>query len=396
MLAFCAVLTAAVVLVGLVWSSRHLLLARERRGGFQLSPESPGPPASPPRVTVIIPAKDEAGNIEACLRSWQRQDYPNFEILVANDRSGDRTGQIAEGVCAEDPRVRVVHIDRLPEGWCGKGHAIWTVAGRTDGEWLCMTDADCRQTSDRTLSVAMQYAVDDRVDLLSMLPKLEMRSFWENVVQPVCGGVMMIWFHPDRVNNPRRRNAYANGAFVLMPRRAYEAVGTHAAIPNVLMEDMQLARRTKDAGLRLRVVRTRGLYHVRMYTCLREILRGWSRIFLGSFGCLRRLTISLLVLLMMGLLPSAVTVTGFAMAAAGAEPSGWWWACGIAGAAVVVLQGSVVYRFYKLIDARPGLLWTYPLGCIVAMIAVLVAITKLRPGSRVVWKGTVYAGKGDS
>jgi chlorobactene glucosyltransferase len=395
-LGLCIFMTVVVGLAAAVWASRHYLLWREHRAGSGLSPESPGPPADPPRVSVIIPAKDEGHNIEACLRSWQRQDYPNFEIIVSNDRSRDQTGAIAERLAAEDPRLRVVHIEDLPEGWCGKGHAIWKVVGQTDGEWICMTDADCRQTSDRTLSVAMQYAVDQSVDLLTMLPKLEMRSFWENVVQPVCGGIMMIWFHPDRVNNPQRRNAYANGAFVLMPRTAYEAVGTHAAIPNVLMEDMQLARRTTDASLRLRVVRSRGLYRVRMYTCLREILRGWTRIFLGSFGSLRRLTISLVVLLVMGLLPYAAAATGFAMAGAGAAPSACWWACGILGAATVVLQGSVVFRFYRLIDARAALVWTYPLGCVMAVIAVVTAITKLRPSSKVIWKGTTYAGKGDS
>lgn len=390
------VMICVVGLVALVWASRHLLILREQRAARPLSPESPGPPADPPRVTVIIPAKDEGHNIEACVRSWQQQDYPNFEVLVCNDRSTDQTGPIVDRLAADDPRLRVLHIEELPAGWCGKGHAIWKAAGQTHGEWICMTDADCRQTSNRTLSVAMQYATDHAVDLLSMLPRLEMKSLWENVVQPVCGGVMMIWFHPDRVNNPKRRNAYANGAFVLMPRTAYEAVGTHAAIPNVLMEDMQLARRTKDAGLHLEVVRTRGLYRVRMYTCLGEILRGWSRIFLGSFGSLRRLTASLLVLLVMGLLPYATAALGFAMAASGAEPSAWWWACGVVGAATVLLQASVVFRFYTLMDARPALAWTYLLGCIVAIVAVTVAITKLRPGSKVVWKGTTYAGKGDS
>ena len=396
MLVLSVILTVAAGLVGMVWSTRHYLIWRERRTVSPLTPASPGPPGDPPRVSVIIPAKDEAHNIEACLRSWQEQDYPNFEIVVCNDRSADATGSIADAVAAEDARIRVLHIEDLPEGWCGKGHAIWTAAGQTDSEWLCMTDADCRQTSDRTLSVAMQYAVARGVDLLSMLPRLEMKSFWEEVVQPVCGGVMMIWFHPDRVNNPRRRNAYANGAFVLMPRAAYEAVGTHAAIPNVLMEDMQLARRTKDAGLRLRVVRTDGLYRVRMYTSLAEILRGWTRIFLGSFGSARRLAITLLVLLMMGVLPYAAAACGFALAGAGAEPSAWWWACGITATAAILMQVSVVYRFYKLLGARAWLAWSYPLGCVMAVAAVAAALTKLRPGSRVVWKGTSYAGKGDS
>lgn len=395
MLALCIILGVLSAAVFCVWSTRHLMIRKELRRGFVLTEDAPGPPSDPPRVSVIIPAKDEAHNIELCLRSWLAQDYPDFEIIVCNDRSTDGTGRIVESLAAQDDRVRVLHVQTLPEGWCGKGHGIWRSMQIADGDWICMSDADCRQTSTRTLSVGVQYALGHDADLLSMLPKLEMKSFWENVVQPVCSGVMMIWFHPDRVNDPRKHSAYANGAFVLMRRSAYEAVGTHAAIRDVLMEDMQLARRVKDAGLRLEVVRSGRLYVVRMYTCLREILRGWTRIFLGSFGSLRRLLISLLVLIVMGLVPYAAAAVGLSLAGASTTHAAWYWACGIAGAAAVVMQLSVVWRFYRLIDGRPALAWSYPLGCAVAVAAVLWAITKHRPGSSVIWKGTRYASRAD-
>jgi cellulose synthase/poly-beta-1,6-N-acetylglucosamine synthase-like glycosyltransferase len=222
-----------------------------------------------------------------------------------------------------------------------------------------------------------------------VLPELDMRGFWENVVQPVCSGVMMIWFQPDKVNNPRRANAYANGAFILMRRSTYQAVGTHAAVGDKLMEDMHLAARVKQAGAKLRVVRSRGLYSVRMYTSLGEILRGWSRIFFGTFGTLPRLTVSLLVLLVLGLLPYASAIAGGAMAAIGG--SSWWLAAGLVGAAAVAMQLSVIARFYAIAGARPGLAWTYSLGCCVVAVALLMAAGKHWPGATVVWRNTHYA-----
>jgi hypothetical protein len=225
--------------------------------------------------------------------------------------------------------------------------------------------------------------------MLSVLPELDMRGFWENVVQPVCSGVMMIWFPPDKVNDPARPNAYANGAFILMKRSTYQALGTHAAVRDKLMEDMHLAARAKQTGAALRVVRSRGLYRVRMYTSLSEILRGWSRIFFGTFGTLPRLTVSLLLMLLMGLLPYVAATAGLTAAALGGSP--WWLAAGLAGAATIVMQISVIARFYAIAGARPSLAWTYVIGCCVVTITLLMAAAKHWPGATVVWRNTRYA-----
>ena len=389
MTALAITLTVLASLVCLVWLSRHLRIWRERRTGLLLGPDSPGPPESPPKVSVLAAAKDEAACIETCVRTMLDQDYPNFEMVVCNDRSADGTAGIVQRVADEDPRLRLVNITDLPEGWCGKNNAMQTGIATTDGQWICMIDADCRQVSRRTLSVAMQYAQDSGADLLSVLPRLEMKSWWENVVQPVCGGVMMIWFPPEKVNDPHAPNAYANGAFILIRRSAYEAIGTHEAVKDRLNEDMHMARLVKQAGLQLRVIRGEGLYLVRMYTSFMQIIRGWSRIFYGTFGTLRRLVISLAVVTIMGLLPYLAAGAGAAGWALAAEPAWPWRMLSIAGLASVAMQLSVIYRFYKLINAKSGLFWTYPIGCAVAMWTLACSLTKLG-GAKVVWKSTGY------
>jgi cellulose synthase/poly-beta-1,6-N-acetylglucosamine synthase-like glycosyltransferase len=390
-------LTILSAVAALVWLTRHFMVSRERKKNDVLSPNSLGLEGPVPHISVFVAAKDEEENIEACVRTMLSQDYPSFDMTVCNDRSVDRTGDIVRSVAAEDSRLHLANIDHLPKGWCGKCHAMSNgIAANAASEWIAMTDADCKQISPRTLSVAMRRALDSGADLLSVLPELEMNGWWENIIQPVCSGVMMIWYLPDKVNNPAKPNAYANGAFILMKRSAYEAVGKHEAVKDKLMEDMHLAARIKQAGMKLRVIQSTGLYSVRMYTSLKQILRGWSRIFFGTFGTFPKLAISLAIMLVMGLLPYLTAALGFSLGLAGGEHAAAFLAAGIVALAAVVLQLSVIYRFYCLAGARRDLFWTYPIGCIVVVVTLLMAMTKHRRGAKVVWRNTAYAKPGNS
>jgi len=389
MVVSCVVLTVFSVLVTMVWISRHVMINQQQRSGRMLGPDCPGPGDGPPLISVMVAAKDEEACIERCVRSMLDQDYPNFEMIVCNDRSDDNTAAIVERIAAEDPRLRLVNIESLPEGWCGKNNAMQTGIAQSRGEWICMIDADCRQTSNRTLSVAMQHVRDNDIDLFSILPDLEMNGFWEKVIQPVCSGVMMIWFSPDKVNNPDKPNAYANGAFMLMRREVYQAIGTHEAVKDQVNEDMHMADRIKKSGKKLRVLRSDRLYTVRMYTSFKEIIRGWSRIFFGTFGTLKRLTISFLLMAVMGLLPYAAALVGLLGFHSGGSTAAL--VCGIAGLAGVAMQLSVIFRYYRLLGNAGVLALTYSMACIITLVVIVISMTKLRAGATVTWKSTTYS-----
>jgi chlorobactene glucosyltransferase len=389
MVVSCVVLTVFSVLVAMLWTSRHVMIYRQQHSGRSLGPDSPGPGSDPPLVSVVVAAKDEEACIERCVRSMLDQDYPNFEMIVCNDRSDDNTAAIVEQIAAEDPRLRLLNIESLPEGWCGKNNAMQTGIAQSKGEWICMSDADCCQTSNRTLSVAMQHARDNDIDLFSILPGLEMKGFWEKTIQPVCSGVMMIWFSPDKVNNPDKPNAYANGAFMLMRREVYEAIGTHEAVKTEVNEDMHMADRIKKSGMKLRVLRSDGLYTVRMYTSFKQIIRGWSRIFFGTFGTLKRLAISFLLMAVMGLLPYAAALVGLLGFHSGGSTEAL--VCGIAGLSTVAMQLSVIFRYYRLLGNAGILALTYSMACIITLVVIIISMTKLRTGATVTWKSTSYA-----
>ncbi|MCG3137628.1 MAG: hypothetical protein HJJLKODD_01477 [Phycisphaerae bacterium] len=379
-------------LVALIWGSRHLAVSRGRRTAVRLSSTSASDwPADLPRITVLVAAKDEEANIGRCVRSLIAQDYPALQIIAINDRSSDRTAEIIDDLARRHPeRFRALHVTQLREGWFGKNNAMRVGVEQADGEWFCFTDADCHFLSPRTLTTAVHYALQERVDFLCILPVLETGTFWERLLQPVCAAIMVMWFRPEKVNDPRSKAAYANGAFMLMKRELYESLGGHEAVRTELNEDMHLARLTKEAGRRLRVVENEDLYQTRMYTDFRSTWRGWSRIFLGCFGSLRRLLISTAVLSLASIFPYVsllIGVLGWLMS--GGTP--WMWLT-LTAAGTVAIQLSLLFRFYRLARCDVRYLPGYFLGAVVALTMLVNAMLKLNGRARTVWRGTAYRG----
>lgn len=390
MLVFAIIVTSLAAGVGLEWVVRNMLALRVWRAMFHLTADYPLTLDDWPTLSLVVAARDEEANIEACLTSLLAQDYPRLEVIVVNDRSTDATGRIIHGIAEKDARVRAIDIDRLPEPWCGKNHAMQRGIEQGRGEWILMHDADCKQVCPRTLRLAMQYALDTQADMLSLLPEHRYESFWERYLLPILTGVLMIWFRPSRVNNPRKRDAFANGMFMLIRRGAYEAIGTHEAVRGSLIEDMDIARRVKARGLNLRVAPSTALFTVRMYASLAQIVRGWERIFIGAFRNVPGLTKVLLVLTGRGLTPAATAAIGWAMIAAGAAPADWWLAAAIIGSVSLLAQLVMAARFSKHLKSRWVYGLTYPVACIMVAALLVKAMFKLRLGGKIVWRDTVY------
>ena len=384
---------ALLVLIGLVWLSRHAQIGQACRAGRGLSSTAyDAPLAEAPRVSVLVAAKDEEENIAACVESLLEQDYPDFELIAINDRSEDRTGEILrEFHRRHADRMRVVTITSLRDGWFGKNNAMHEGVAASTGEWLCFVDADCTQTSRRTLSVAVQECRHQGTDFLSILPVLITKSFWERIIQPVCAAIMMIWFRPQKVNDPGSSAAYANGAFMLMKRDVYDAIGGHYAVKTEINEDIHLARIAKQRGFRLQVIQNDDLYTTHMYASLGAAWRGWSRIFYGCLGTFRRLFVALAVLTMLSLAP---WVSWFAAAAglwrsAADESAQWWRWVLIVATITVLLEQSVMARFYKLVRMPVIYSFGYLLGAVLTWGMLVAAISKLA-GATTTWRGTTY------
>jgi chlorobactene glucosyltransferase len=378
-----AVLAGFLALLSLVWLKRHFDIWRAGQEHLLSEADADCDDTRFPGVSVLVAAKDEEANIEQCARGLLAQDYPHFEVLVINDRSTDGTGKIIDRLAAETSRFRAVHVTELPEGWFGKNNAMRTGVAAARHELLIFSDADCSFDSPQLLRAAVSYARRNGVEFLSVLPRLEAIDWWERVIQPVAGGVMVYWTPPHKVNDPRSSCAYANGAFMLMTRQAYARLGGHEAVKATLNEDMHFARRAKAEGVALRVLRSKEMYRVRMYVGLKQIWRGWSRIFYGCFGTFPKLLASVMMLTFASVMPYVVLV--------GAMLGGEAWR-GVAAAAglCVLAQQSVLWRYYPLSGIPAPYAMTYPLGAFMCLGITLDAMTRLS-GRKTTWRGTAYA-----
>jgi glycosyltransferase involved in cell wall biosynthesis len=371
-----------------IWPIRLVVLEVLFRRLGDLSPESPRyEQPEPPLVSAILPARDEEDNLARCLASLSAQDYSNLEIIVVNDRSTDRTGQIAQTAAERDPRIRVLKIERLPAGWTGKTHALQQAAKRARGAWFWFMDADTDHAPE-SLSTLMEYARVEGASLVSLLPELRCESFWEKVVQPLAGITLMQSFPLNVVNDDRSRLAFANGQYILIERPAYLAAGGHEAVKDRFVEDIALARQVKGLGLPIRVALTRGLVTCRMYSSLAELVRGWSRIFYDALDQRAwRLSLNLLDGLIISQTAHVALVAGLALWLTHAWPLASW----LLGLSAVhhVWMYLVFRRVYRMSVPGSRYVGWYPLGNLIVDVMLLQAIRMCFTG-RVTWRGTQY------
>ncbi|MBX6315269.1 MAG: glycosyltransferase [Isosphaeraceae bacterium] len=373
-----------------IWPIRHLVLSVLFRRLDVLTRRSPRySRPDPPLISAIIPAKDEESTLADCLASVQAQTYPNLEILVVDDRSTDRTAAIARAAAAADERVRVLSITELPAGWTGKAHALHVAAQAARGDWFWFLDADTRHAPD-SLSIVLEYARTQGAALASLLPEMRCETFWEGVVQPLSGIVLMRSYPPFVVNRDTSRLAFANGQYILIHRSAYEAAGGHAAVRDRFVEDIHLARRVKALGLPIRVAIGTEISATRMYTSLPQLVRGWSRILYDALdrrvGPLVGKIVEPLVFSQTGLIALVAALALLAAGATGPFPS---WLLGLS-LVHLFLQFTVLYRMYRLSSAATAwyAAW-YPLAGLVSDWILLQAIALCLTG-RVTWRGTSY------
>jgi chlorobactene glucosyltransferase len=281
------ILAVAYILLGPVaWGLLGFVIVKGRGRMRILVRPAPSIPQPPPKVSILIPAKDEARQIERCIASVLWQDYPNFEIIAIDDRSSDGTGEILDAMAAKDSRLKVVHIEdgSLPSGWGGKSFALHRGLQQADGQWLLFVDADVLLEPD-VLSATIAWAKQREFDLISILPRFVSGTFAERVLQPLAGAATSGMFLIALTNSPEWKTAFANGQYLCVRREAYDAIGGHEAIRGTLSEDVAIARKLKSAGFRPRLGWGDSWATVRMYEGFSAIFRGWSRNFyVGNLG----------------------------------------------------------------------------------------------------------------
>jgi chlorobactene glucosyltransferase len=230
-----------------------------------------------PQVSILVPARNEETNIERCVRSLLAQDYPAYELLVLDDHSTDRTGEILRALAAENPKLRVLQGTPLPAGWMGKTWACQQLADHAQGELLLFTDADTRHHPQCLRDAVATLQAED-LGYLSVMPKEEVLSWGERLLLPIISCVTYSFaplFLAYCLRSPRW--TFSNGQFILMRRSAFQTAGGYRTIHDNVADDVAIARRIKECGFRWRFLDGTRRVHCRMYTGFRQTCEGFSK-----------------------------------------------------------------------------------------------------------------------
>ena len=347
------------------------------------------PPSNAPMISVCIPARNEERHIQACVEAVLKQTYPNFEVIVLDDRSTDSTSEILRSI--RNDRLEIISGADLPSGWAGKPHALYQASNRARGDWLCFIDADTFLAPEALASVYVK-AVETRADLFTVMTFQITETFWERVVLPLVMTALSVGFSPRKVNDPRRRDAIANGQFILIRRSVYDAIGGHEAVKDQIVEDKAISEKVKWSGFRLIVADGRKVARTRMYTSFATLWEGWTKniylglreqvglMMLGAFGAF----VSVVAALVLPLWPLLGLVWLL--------HNGGWMAITIIIEALI-LWSAVIYvravvahnlhipRWYAL---------TTPLGAAIFAALMFTSTWKVISGQGVTWRGRKY------
>ena len=267
-------------LLALIWLSRVIDTSLGVRSLVNITrPEwdrTPATPAGNPRVTIIVPARNEEASIRQALSQLLALDYDNYEVIAVNDRSTDHTGEIMDEVAASAGRkLKIIHIRELPPGWMGKAHAMWSAGRLASGDWLLFTDADVMFRPD-CLRRAIAYAEAERADHLVLFPRTIMKRPGEKMMLAFFQLMFVFGHRPWKVADPKAKDHIGVGAFNLVRRQVYEAVGTYQALRFEVVDDMKLGKVIKNAGFRQRNVLGEDMLELQ-----------WAQ---GALGVVRNLT----------------------------------------------------------------------------------------------------------
>jgi cellulose synthase/poly-beta-1,6-N-acetylglucosamine synthase-like glycosyltransferase len=333
-----------------------------------------------PSVTVIVPAKDEASAIEHCLRSLLESDFPNLRVIAVDDRSTDTTGDLMDKIAAEpleQNRLQVLHVRELPEGWLGKPHAMALAAKDATSDWLLFTDADVIFAPE-TLRRALAFATGSGADHFVLYPTLILHGWAERMLIAFFQSVSALAGRPWKIPDPLSKRDYIGvGAFNLIRRSVYEALGGYTELRMEVLEDMRLGYRVKHAGYAQRVAFGKDLIRIRWAESAQGILRNLTKNMFSAFRFRAGLVLG--ACFGMGLL----CLTPFiALAFSGAAR----WAGVVTLVALLLLN----LRYWPQTKISPGYLILFPLATLLFLWTLLRSMILVLWRGGVLWRGTLY------
>ncbi len=337
-----------------------------------------------PFVSILVPARNEEANIERCLDSLKNQDYPAYEILVLDDNSLDKTAEIVSRIQKDNPAIKLLHGKPLPEGWAGKPFACYQLAQQAEGSWILFVDADTVHAPYMLRSV-MKVAVDQKVSLLSGLPRQLTSGLPQMIVMPFMYFLVLSWFPIWFLNHTTKRwPTLAIGQFMLFPRDQYWKVGGHQAVKTRIIEDVWFGVEIKKAGGRFMSVDLSQVMFTNMYKSMGPMVEGWAKWFYSIIALSPLVLFGLFAIAyLVFLAPFFWLVNGLML---DKQPVDWIIIVLAQVLTIIVMRCVVDYRFR-------GPLFSFllhPLGIIFLICVALYSTARHAMGVGIAWKDRLY------
>ena len=337
-------------------------------------------PVGNPRVSIIVPARNEEDHIGPALTKLLQLDYDNYEVIAVNDRSTDRTGEVIEQVASgreAHGRLKVIHVSELPSGWLGKVHAMWSAANVATGDWLLFTDADVLFRPD-VLNRAVAYAESERADHVVLLPRIIMKSVGERMTIAFFQALFVFGHRPWKVADPKTKDHMGVGAFNMIRRSVYDAIGTYRALRFEVLDDMKLGKVVKNRGYAQRNVFGDDLISLRWAKGAMGMVNNLTKNFFAimSFQAWR-LLLSAFVLAFLNLIPFVGVLFAHG------------WQRLPYAIALTSIFGIYVGMSWKS-DVPPYYIVLHPVGTLLFVYIMLRSMTLTLARKGVIWRGTFY------
>ena len=369
----------ALTWIWLLYIMKHTFTKTPRLGEFT-------PNGTNPLVSVILPARNEEAYIDKCVTSLRKQDYTNYEIIIIDDSSTDKTREIVSHHKI-DPKVHSISAGQKPDGWIGKSWACSEGYKIARGELLLFTDADTIHEHD-AISLAVADMQGHKLDVLTVMPKMRCDDFWAKVSLPVISVFLHTRFSALKVNNPKNKMGYFFGSFFIIARKAYKTLGTHSAVRGEIVEDGALGRLAKAAKM-----------NIKMVIGKKQVSAVWSRDFNTLWNALKRLMIPLYLQtgsIAIGILVGVAFVVFLPFVIFLYSISGLVDGLGIyalAGCSFVASVLAICGALYetRFLGTHPiGALFA-PLGGLIITLGFLTGILLAHNSKSVSWRGRTYA-----
>ncbi len=386
--------TLTVILIGVCGA--WIFLLKSMIDSFRLTPyldKFKNTSKTNPKVSIILPARNEEEFIGKCLDSLIKQDYQNYEIIAIDDSSEDSTWKIISEYAKKHSNIIPVSARPKPDGWMGKNWACMEGYDKATGELLLFTDADTKH-AENIITLAVSHLNSFDLDALSAIPKMLTFDFWTNITLPMISTFLHTRFSALNVNNPNKKTGYFFGSFFILKKTTYQEIGMHEGVKQEIIEDGALGKKVKEAGYKMKMVRAEHLVDAIWARDKSTLWNALKRLMIPLYLQSGRIAIGIFFAIVFLLF---VPFPIFAMSAAvSAETTSARILCIVSAIASSLIYVGAVIEVKAGLKLRLQYAVFAPLGSFVVVLGFLSGLLQAKRKSSVTWRGRSYSMKDHS